>query len=179
MKKEDLIEQFLSFLGNTPPLWLRVLLIVLMLLAGLGPALTLIAKVFGAGQRFFFSYIVPHFYNREERKRVARRQRFALHLEQEIEWLNGKEDWKDHCFTELEAEVEAEGRFRKRGIFSALRRTRSGLRREKSLTRALEQTKERLVLLQGDPGAGKSVALRHVAQRMAGRARRLTRTEVS
>jgi len=35
------------------------------------------------------------------------------------------------------------------------------------LTRALENSAERLILVEGDPGSGKSVALRHVAYRMS------------
>ena len=45
--------------------------------------------------------------------------------------------------------------------------TLSGTRREKSLAEALERSTERLVLVEGDPGAGKSVALRHVAYHLA------------
>jgi len=41
------------------------------------------------------------------------------------------------------------------------------LRRESSLSVALQKSDERLILLEGEPGSGKSVALRHVAQKMA------------
>ena len=45
-------------------------------------------------------------------------------------------------------------------------------RREKSLSKALRNVRERLILLEGEPGAGKSVALRHVARELANSAAR-------
>lgn len=106
------------------------------------------------------------FYNAEERRRSERRRRFASRVEGKLRDLEDQEEWKDFRFAELEAEVEAEGR---RRVASVLpwRRTESGLRREKSLSRALKVSQEEIVLLEGDPGSGKSVALRHVAQEMA------------
>src|ERR1035438_6906003 len=56
--------------------------------------------------------IVPLFYNREERRRLEGRRRFAEHIAQEIRLLKSKEDWKEDRFPELEAEVEATGRSR-------------------------------------------------------------------
>ncbi|MCL4265199.1 MAG: hypothetical protein KJ069_18430 [Anaerolineae bacterium] len=102
------------------------------------------------------------------RRRLLRRQRFAKHIEYEIDRLNTLEEWRDYRFAELEAEVEAEGRHRS-GFLR--RRTRTGLRRERSLTKALENSAEQLVLVEGEPGSGKSVALRHVALNMARAAR--------
>ena len=81
--------------------------------------------------------------------------------------LNSQEDWKDYHFTELEAEVEAEGRRR----FFWLSRYNT-LRRERSLAKALEHSSERCILVEGEPGSGKSVALRHVALHMAEKAAR-------
>ncbi|HET6449573.1 MAG TPA: NACHT domain-containing protein, partial [Conexibacter sp.] len=46
-------------------------------------------------------------------------------------------------------------------------RVRTELRRVTSLTRALRRAPEQVVLLHGDPGAGKSVALRHLACELA------------
>lgn len=94
---------------------------------------------------------------------LLRRQRFAEHIEHEIRRLNSLEEWRDYRFAELEAEVEAEGESR----VGLLKRTRSGLRREKSLSTALQNSTERLILVEGEPGSGKSVALRHVALTMA------------
>lgn len=103
-------------------------------------------------------------YDEAEAKHVARRRQFASHIEAEIRRLNSQEDWSDHRFAELEAEVEAEGRRRKRSL---LGRRRLGVRREKSLSTALANSEDRLILLEGEPGAGKSVALRYLASKLA------------
>jgi hypothetical protein len=109
----------------------------------------------------------PRFYDAEGRKRTTRRQRFAEHLVSEIARVNRKEDWDDYHFTELEAEVEAEGYRRTFRHIPLLKRSRGGLRREKSLSNAIKNSSERIIQLEGDPGSGKSVALRHLALKMA------------
>jgi hypothetical protein len=88
-------------------------------------------------------------------------------LQLEIVAKNHTENWRDQQFTELEAEVEAEGR---RWHFWPWQARANGIRREKSLSLALRHSTERLILLEGDPGTGKSVALRHVAHALAVRA---------
>lgn len=105
-----------------------------------------------------------HAINQEEKGRLERRRQFADYVESEIRRLNNLESWSHYRFTELEAEVEAEGDYR---INDGLFRKRSGLRRVSSLTEALESSDERLILLQGEPGSGKSVALRQVVLNMA------------
>ncbi len=159
----------LVFGENLPPsvrVWLGYILLGIFFLLALLVILTIISKLID----LFRDKFIPLFYNSEERRRSERRRRFAEHLESEIRQLNLREAWHDYRFTELEAEVEAEGRKRKKTWVPFLIRTQTGLRREKSLSRALETSEERLILLEGDPGSGKSVALRHVAQRMAGKA---------
>lgn len=106
----------------------------------------------------------------DEKRRVARRQMFAGVIEGRIRDINSNEDWRDYRFTELEAEVEAEGARQTSGLLPFRRRTQTGLRRERSLTRAIEMSRERLVQLEGEPGSGKSVALRFVARALAERA---------
>jgi hypothetical protein len=102
----------------------------------------------------------------EGRRRLQRRAAFASFVESRIRDLDNKEEWSDNRFAELEAEVETQGVKRKRRI--AFRKNRV-LRRERSLSKALINTTDQLVLLQGDPGSGKSVALRFVARKMAAR----------
>lgn len=114
---------------------------------------------------------------RTEKQRMDRRRRFADHIESEIRRLNNLEEWRDYRFTELEAEIEAEGRRRTFSLFPFFSKTGSGLRREQSLSKALEVSQERLILLEGDPGSGKSVALRYVAQSMARRAMKAKNTK--
>ena len=109
---------------------------------------------------------------RDEEYRIIARQGFARHVESQLKNLAVKEDWRDDRFAELEAEVEVEGRER---IVRWLRHSPSrmvSLRREKSLSKGLERTTDSLVILEGDPGSGKSVALRHLADRLAREAER-------
>ena len=133
---------------------------LLWILLGLVVIVTLLRSI-----PFFHKEIIPIFYNEEKRRRRYRRQRFAEHIEHKLRELNSKEEWADYRFTELEAEVEAEGKRRSRLLPFLTRR--DPLRRERSLTKALENSTERLILLEGVPGSGKSVALRHVALIMA------------
>lgn len=152
----DLLERIIQ--GPIPTYLLWALLIFVVLAA-------LLKSV-----SFVHSDIIPIFYNAEKSRRRNRRQRFAEHIEHELRRLNSMEEWSDHRFTELEAEVEAEGR-RRHPLLPFLIK-RDPLRREASLTKALENSTERLILVEGAPGSGKSVALRHVALMMTRRAMR-------
>jgi hypothetical protein len=117
------------------------------------------------GTRFW-----PLFYNHDKKQRAFNRRKFAEHVEKQLERLDAREEWKDYRFAELEAEVNAEGRGNLFGILSRFG-SRTTLRQEPSLSRALKNSKERLILVEGDPGSGKSVALRHAAQELARKAR--------
>jgi NACHT domain len=116
------------------------------------------------------NYIKQRRLTPEEKRRLARRQIFADVIKERIQNINSEEEWRDTRFAELEAEVEAEGERRMFSLNPFRRRTRSGLRREKSLTKAIEMSRERLVQLEGEPGSGKSVALRYVARTLSERA---------
>lgn len=179
MKPDDLIKFIkpvkkiisdIFFEGNEPtwlsPLINYILLFVLIILAIWG-ALIVISQII----KIWMEQIRPLYYNQDQKRRLLKRQRFADYMEHEIRQLNSREEWKDYRFAELEAEVEAEGKH----IFFLLpffKSTKRGLRREKSLSKALELSSERLVLVEGEPGSGKSVALRHVAEKLAQRSRK-------
>jgi hypothetical protein len=105
--------------------------------------------------------IVPLFYNAEEKVRLNRRRLFADHVEHRIRQINNQEEWSHNRYSELEAEVEAEGE-RKSSWVPYLRRQHT-LRHEYSLSKALKNSTERLIVLEGSPGSGKSVALRQIA----------------
>jgi hypothetical protein len=125
----------------------------------------------------------------EEQSRANRRARFARDQVSRLTLLDDAEDWSDHQFAELDLEVESEiipksGVRRLRFIPSASRR-----RRERSLTAALESfglekrrrssgDRKLVAFLQGEPGSGKSVALRKVARDLAERARAAPRSRV-
>jgi hypothetical protein len=153
------------------------LIVILTFLAGLGGLYAAVSPLLGALGKLIGSHIVPRLYNTEDRKRANRRQRFADHLESQLRRLDEKEEWRDDRYAELEAEVEAEGGQRARRLLMRMLRSTDTLRREQSLSRALERSSERLILLQGEPGSGKSVALRHVAQEIARRAMRSKRND--
>lgn len=159
----------LAFPKGTPHLILLVLGYVLLILIALGlvwTALWLASKI----KKLWAEEIKPVFYNADQARRARRRRLFARYLKNEILTLNSKEEWGDHRFAELEAAVEAEGLCRG-GLFPFLARFASTrIRRERSLSKAIEASAERLIMVEGEPGAGKSVALRHVALNMADRA---------
>lgn len=162
------------FPEGTPPWLLKGIGYIIgfvLLLLGLWGLLYVLSKI----KKLWIEEFWPLFYKKELKKRRARRQRFADHIEGEIRRLNTMEAWSDFRFAELEAEVEAEGRRRSTFSISFFHKIRTGIRREASLSNALKQSQERLIILEGDPGAGKSVALRHVAKDVAAKAFRSRR----
>ncbi len=168
---------FQLIFGKDVPTWVSPLIgwamLIALLLCALWGILFLLSKI----QELWVQNFWPIFYNREQKQRSLYRRYFAEHIESEIIRLGRQEEWKDYRFTELEAEVEAEGQRRGFSLIPFLHRTSSGLRREKSLSKALASSQERLILVEGEPGSGKSIALRHVAQTMANRAKKARNTK--
>jgi hypothetical protein len=169
-------EKLLDFIEKSIPLpgWAKIGIAALVLTALLLVVVAAILKSISLIQELWFEKIRPRLYPPEQRQRATVRRLFARHLRREIEDRNAKENWQDDEFAELEAEVEAEGRRRTLLFFF---RSPRGIRRERSLTTALERSTEKLVLVQGDPGSGKSVALRHVAFHLAEKASRARRVD--
>jgi hypothetical protein len=157
------VELFQQLFGNEIVKWI---LIVLFPLAVLFAFLWLIKGIIEITKSTF----IPLFYDKDKKRRIRRRQRFADYIETEIRRINQREDWSDFHFAELEAEVETEGRSNAFSFIPFIKSTTRGLRKEKSLSKALRTSQERFMLLEGDPGSGKSVALRHVALNMTKRA---------
>jgi hypothetical protein len=82
---------------------------------------------------------------------------FILQLRQ----LNSLERWHHSRYTDLHAslsDVETRGHRRFWRLGSA-----TAVRRERSLSRALKRSSEPLIVLEGEPGSGKSIALRTLA----------------
>ena len=159
------LEKLLNLMfGGQPPAWILPVV-------AWGVALGLLIKglelVIGAVQKLWTETIRPLYYRPDDKRRANRRHMFADFMESEIRRLNALEAWNDNRFAELEAEVEAEGRRRVFEFLKLHETAGSGLRKEKSLSKALQRSSERLILVEGDPGSGKSVALRHLAQHMA------------
>jgi hypothetical protein len=161
-----------AIFGEHVPPYLIASIGALLLLAILIAVLLAILVAIAKAKEIWVEKLRPLSYSPEERKRGRDSRLFANHVLREINQRNLSENWKDEEFAELEAEVEAQGQRRYFLPFRHLFRVPTGIRREPSLTRALERSSERLILLEGDPGSGKSVARRHVAQSIASRTSR-------
>ncbi|SFG30207.1 NACHT domain-containing protein [Duganella sp. CF458] len=103
----------------------------------------------------------------EQQRKVRRRSQFCAVLDSDLAHIAKSENWNDQYFTDLEAEVETEGGYYSTKMRRILKRKSFGIRRVSSLMAALESTAEKTVLLVGEPGSGKSVALRHLAKQLA------------
>lgn len=115
---------------------------------------------------------IPRFMTRENRIKVRRRSQFCAVLEADLTNITKAESWNDQYFTDLEAEVETEGGYFISPLHRILGKASSGLRKEKSLIKAISSSSERAIQLTGEPGSGKSVALRHLASQLAVRAKK-------
>src|SRR5664279_1927270 len=100
----------------------------------------------------------------DEPQRAFKRARFVDDIERQLELLNEKEEWRDTRFADLEPDFDIEGlgRSYRTPVANLVR-----VGRMQSLTNTLLRTNERMILLSGEPGAGKSVAMRHIAQQLA------------
>jgi hypothetical protein len=99
-----------------------------------------------------------------DKRRAGQRARFAGSIAAQVARVSELEEWRDERFAEMDAEVEVHGRQRRK-LFQM--RRRETIRRVPSLSQALQKSSDQIALLEGEPGSGKSVALRHVAMRMA------------
>src|SRR5664280_2502554 len=108
------------------------------------------------------------------RRDHAERRIFCAYMSNQVRKISSLEQWHDARYTELEATIEAEGGGK--GLRSLLHT--GGTRRERSLSRALRRSREDLIVLEGQPGTGKSVALRHVALVLLRRASHSLRPQV-
>ena len=95
---------------------------------------------------------------RQRRSRHSALARFADGIKVALLTVNLGEEWNDNQFAELEAEVELE-----EASWVNRLRINSKVNRVRSLSLALKKSSGQHIILQGDPGAGKSVAMRHVA----------------
>jgi hypothetical protein len=171
---EALLKFAEKLLGRQLPGWLQVAIGLLILIAVVLAIVAAMVFLAGKIKQGWRDHLRPQAYGPEQKHRLASRQAFAQYLAEQIEKRNRAEKWQDSAYAELEAEVEAEDR--RHRIFSFRRNTRI-VRREKSLAAALQRSDERLVLVEGDPGSGKSVALRHVALHLATRAKHSKRLD--
>lgn len=106
------------------------------------------------------------------RELVKRRRTLVTAVARQLEILADDTRWDDRRYTELQAEVEIEGREMVLPWWRHSPERTVAKRSVPSLTRALARSLEKIVVLQGEPGSGKSVALRHLARELASRAAR-------
>jgi hypothetical protein len=155
----------LAHIWDKPPAQVAAIIVVL---AAVGGLITAVQPVWDVA-KFLTVALWRRFWrpDADERHRIGQRRLFARHVVGRLQDLASKEDWRDDRFAELEAEVEVEGRER---IIRWLRFSPHRdvtLRRVKSLSKGLGRTANDLIILEGDPGSGKSVALRHLAEQLA------------
>ena len=142
---------------------------IIVLVATIVPAVQLVTSTIRGIFRAFRALPVFHPDSRAARRRAERRRHFADYVDSQLRDINNREEWYDYRFAELQAHVET--RTRSRSMYRPFDSAwRPQLRKSRSLTRALRHSDEKVILLQGDPGSGKSVALRHVARRLTRRA---------
>ena len=102
-------------------------------------------------------------------KRIEDRQKIARCILERVKLMVDQERWINFNYTELEAEVEGKGRSVFSKLFSIFK-SKSNLKREASLSKALKYNKEPLIILEGAPGSGKSVVLKELTIDMASKA---------
>lgn len=99
------------------------------------------------------------------------RRHFCKVLDSDLLTLARAESWNDHYFAELDVELELEGPYPQTWFDRLLKRRREGTRRLSSLKTALRTAETPPLLVTGEPGSGKSVALRHLAHSLLSRHR--------
>jgi hypothetical protein len=149
---ESILDQVLRLVPPWATWGLGIALAVVAIGKQLSPALVPVAKAVKGW----------HDRRRQDQRHAERRSWFADYVEGQIRRLGEKEEWRDNRYAELEAEIEVRAERGRRWFL----RSRVEVRRLPSLSKALEEVPHRLVLLEGDPGSGKSIALRHLTQLM-------------
>lgn len=130
-------------------------------------ALEKVAKVLASFVESLGKLGLPLRSNQDQKLAIRRRQQFCGVLRSDLDAIAKAENWNDQWFTDLEAEVEAEGGYYSNILARLLKRRSNGIRRVSSLIQAIKTSAERCMLLVGDPGCGKSVALRHLGRTLA------------
>lgn len=106
-------------------------------------------------------------FSKSKQQNIRKRKQFCAVLKADLSYISKYESWNDQFFTDLEAEVESEGGYYMTPFHKLIRKKSVGLRKEKSLIKAIQSSTERAIQLTGEAGAGKSVALRHLATQLA------------
>jgi hypothetical protein len=153
--------------------WLVVvgagLLLVALVFAGLVYAIAKLIEGLAKLADIYKGSGLPLPLGRANALKVRRRIQFCKVIAADLSYISKAENWNDQYFTDLEAEVETEGGYYASAAHRLIRRRSFGLRRVASLIRAITSSTEKVIQLIGEPGAGKSVAMRHLAAQLAAR----------
>ncbi|MGW5051192.1 NACHT domain-containing protein [Actinokineospora sp. NPDC004072] len=156
------LDRFLHAVDVPLPPWLKLVLLGLIVVGAVAAGL----KLLGPPVRSAAALLRRWWQRRsQDQRRAARRAGFATHVEGQMRHMGVKEEWRDDQYAELEAEIEVR-RPRRRSLWGR-RAGEPDIRRVPSLSAALGAVSDKLVILEGDPGSGKSVALRHLTEQLA------------
>lgn len=154
-------------------------IMILIILIAIGVVATIAIKALGSAIEHLVKLVeaykssgLPMWLSADNKSRVRRRKQFCGVLDADLAYLAKAENWNDQYFTDLEAEVETEGGYYATAWDRMCRKKSFGLRKERSLIRAITSSTERAMQLVGEPGSGKSVALRHLAKQFAEQGRK-------
>lgn len=172
MTDPELVKFFLEFLfrfnrWSSPE---GFLLFVIVLLASLCTIAWLLRKLLEEGAQVYTSIRglgLPLIHSAATTAMIRRRKAFCTAIRGDIATLAKAENWNDQYFTDLEAEVEVEGRYFESQVHRILGKKSIGLRKASSLVSALSASAEQFQVVLGEPGSGKSIALRHLAYILA------------
>jgi hypothetical protein len=150
--------EYLSKLGVSGAV--LAILVLLLLFSQLMPTLQAAAS----GARSLLNWLRPGIYTPRNRQEIQARGRVARLLLQNLDLLEDELHWQQTSFADVRVTIEA--RDTPQSVRSRLLPfSRVGAAyRTRSLSKALERESERIVLIQGPPGSGKSVAVRHFAR---------------
>lgn len=140
----------------------------ILLIKSLGGLIENVAKLIDS----YKSSGLPLWQKKSNKTSIKKRKQFCAVLEADLSYLAKAENWNDQYFTDLEAEVETEGGYYASALDKLRKKKSFGLRKERSLIHAITTSTERAMQLVGEPGSGKSVALRHLAKQFAERGRK-------
>jgi hypothetical protein len=167
-----LLKEFLEQVFGPLPGWAGVGLGVAVIAWAALKFMPKLVRAFDDARKAVADRIIPLFYDRARRQAAEERRQFAGVLFQRLETLNAREDFSDEEFTELEAEVEVRGVGSRRDVWQWLFGQDRRPRQVESLSAVLRGCTSRIILLEGEPGSGKSTSVRHLALALARRAAR-------
>lgn len=168
-KAIDLVKEITD--GSTLRLVVCIVLLAVLLFASIAKTLEVLHKILSGIWKCASLIFMRLHGGRELKEHIERRRQFLQVIASDLATIGKAEAWNDQFFTDLEAEVQIEGGYYLGKLQKLFGRKSFGQRREKSLIGAIDKSTERCLLLMGDPGAGKSVALRHLASQMIERAK--------